>query len=212
MTLTRTRALSAGFLLLAAASLGACGSSSFSDTVSEFTSVNPAPETADTAPDAEAAPEAAPLRPEEIFPENGTEAYVSSQFASEGGPDAVRYIASADENVACDLKRKKFVCGVFSYTGGEPYGRGQYSGNHIISSETEEVTDSNELGTAAMYGIHSPDPASAPAPQIVEPGEIVFFDGNYCEGLEDGLMCWNVSTKTGRTIQRDGTDFWTFTF
>lgn len=225
MLSVHSRAVSAGFVVsVSLALLTGCSDSASTESAPQFTSVaSEAPETelhgetetsttTTTSSAATSASQPKALRPDDYFPSEGTEANVTSPFHSDSGPDAVRYIASADENVACDLYRLKFKCGVFSYAGGEPYGSGSYSGNHIVHSDKDAVTDSNELGTAAMYGIRMPDPVSAPPPQIVQPGEIVYFDGNYCQGLDDGLMCWNVSTRTGRTIQRAGTDFWTFTF
>lgn len=229
MLSVHSRAVSAGFVFsVSLALLTGCSDSASTESATQFTSVaseatgTEVPEgtetstttstTTTTSSAATSSSQPKVQRPDDYFPSEGTEAYVTSPFHSDSGPDAVRYIASADENVACDLYRLKFKCGVFSYAEDKPYGSGSYSGNHIVHSDKDTVTDSNELGTAAMYGIHMPDPVSAPPPQIVQPGEIVYFDGNYCQGLEDGLMWWNVSTRTGRTIQRAGTDFWTFTF
>lgn len=141
--------------------------------------------------------------PEDFQPAHAREAEVGSKLVD------ARFVASADHNVACDMRPSSFNCGVFSYWENATFGRGEYQNRFAVDSERDSVFDATDMSATAMYGLLNPDD-SAPAPEIIDPGEVVKYESSYCEGLEDGLRCWNLSSLTGWTLRKESAEFWTF--
>lgn len=102
-------------------------------------------------------------------------------------------------NIGCDFTWDLQACGVISYIEDQPYGAEEHSGPYWWITFTDgEYPFIYPKGDVAMFMF-----PEYPA-QVVEYGEIVYWEDVVCASEEEGLTCWNTTTGHGAFMSRSG--------
>lgn len=108
-------------------------------------------------------------------------------------------IVTPSGNIGCDFTWDMQGCGVLSYLDDQPYGGDDFAGANwwIWFTDGAYPTISGK-GDVALFMF-----PEYPA-QVVEYGQVVYWEDIVCSSSKDGLTCWNTNTGHGAFMNRDG--------
>ncbi|MFT3660393.1 MAG: LppP/LprE family lipoprotein [Gordonia sp. (in: high G+C Gram-positive bacteria)] len=122
-----------------------------------------------------------------------------------GSPVAV--FTTADGNIGCGIDDDGLRCRVSSYDRDKPLGVDRTGG------AIDTLTIENGAADISYHGSDVPPWADRAfgasdrmVPQVVSPGQTVFYKTYVCHSGEAGLTCWDSATRAGALVTRDRTD------